>query len=87
MMTRGKRLCYRDLIKDGNQTKKDGQELSGASIKLKPEPEEASKLLSDKTKTHNEIPQQTQNPIGKSQSRGRRPVGNSQLILVDQNSA
>jgi len=84
MMTRGKRLCYRDLIKDSNQTKKDGQELSGASIKLKPEPEEASKILSDKT---NEMPQQTQNPIGKSQSRGRRPVENSQLILVDQNYA
>ena len=45
MMTRGKRLCYRDLIKDGNQTKKDGQELSGASIKLKPDPEEASKIV------------------------------------------
>ena len=41
MMTRGNRLCYRDLIKDGNHTKKDGQELSGASIKLKPESEEA----------------------------------------------
>jgi hypothetical protein len=87
MMTRGKRLCYRDLIKDGNQTKKDGQEVSGASIKLKPDPEEASKLLSDKTKTQNEMPQSAPNPIGKSQSRGRRPVGNSPLILVDQNSA
>lgn len=57
MMTRGKRLCYRDLIKDGNQTKKEGQELSGGSIKLKPEADEASKLLSDKTKTQIEMPQ------------------------------
>jgi hypothetical protein len=40
MMTRGKRLCYRDLVKVGNQTKKDGQVPSGASIKLKNELEE-----------------------------------------------
>ena len=78
MMTRGKRLCYRDLIKVGNLTKKESQEPYGALIKMKPEPVEANKILADKAKTENEMPQKIfpPNPIAKSQTRGRRPAGN-----------
>jgi hypothetical protein len=56
---------------------------------MKPEPEEANKILADKAKTENEMLQKicVPNPIAKSQTRGRRPAGNSQLILMDQNSA